>query len=258
MIDFRKQAVESGALVGTSKSKGNRVSILDVTHGFDEDALSKGKKAGTIPFSRVLEIVIWLAGLGVLTENILLLQQNRSLREAVAPQISSGAHIERLAGLALDGHLQAIALPSADSKLLLITFSPGCPACQANQERWMKLAGILEQKGVRVLWVSRDSVEMTRDYCMKHDIRLSDVLADPPNRTYVQLGLARVPNTLLVRADGTVEKVWGGRLDQAGWTAMFAYFGEHEEMASSMRVEVRTHTTDCGSDLSQTSAKSCK
>lgn len=229
-----------------------------MTHGFDEAALSERKKAGTIRFSKVLEIVIWPAGLGVLTENILLLQQNRSLREALAPQISSGVHVERLAGLALDGRLQPIALPSADSKLLIITFSPSCPACQANQERWMKLAGALERKGVRILWVSRDSVEMTRDYCMKHEIRLSHVLADPPYSTYVQLGLARVPNSLLVRADGTVEKVWAGRLDQASWDTMFAYFGEREEMASSTRVEVGTRTTECGSDLSQTSVKSCK
>jgi hypothetical protein len=74
-----------------------------VTHGLDEDALSKRKKAGTIRFSRV-------------TENILLLQQNRSLREALAPQISSGVHVDRLAGLALDGRLQPIALPSAEKR----------------------------------------------------------------------------------------------------------------------------------------------
>ena len=121
----------------------------------------------------------------------------------------------------------------------------------------MKLAGALHQKGVRVLWVSRDPVEITRDYCIKHGIRLSDTLADPPYRTYVQLGLARVPNTLLVRADGTVEKVWAGRLDQAGWSAMFAYFGERDKTASPMRVEVGTRAPDCSSELSRTSGKSC-
>lgn len=122
----------------------------------------------------------------------------------------------------------------------------------------MKLAGDLEQKGVRVLWVSRDPMEVTRDYCMKHGIRLSDVLADPPHRTYVQLGLARVPNTMLVGADGRVEKVWAGRQDQAGWHTMFAYFGEREEMASRTAVKVDARKTDCGSELSPASAKSCK
>ncbi len=48
--------------------------------------------AGTQPkirFSKVAEILPWLAGLGVLAENIVLLQQNRRLNEALAPQITA-------------------------------------------------------------------------------------------------------------------------------------------------------------------------
>lgn len=208
--------------------------------------------------TKVIEIVIWLAGLGVLAANVLLLRQNRSLQETLAPQIAAGAHFQKLAGLSLDGRFQPVAMPSADSKLLIITFSPGCPACQANQQEWMKLAGALEQKGVRMVWLSRDTVEITKEYCVKHGIRLSDTLADPPYRTYLQLGLARVPNTVLVNADGTVEKVWPGRLDQASWNSVFAYFDEREAVVAPTGVEVGARTTDCGSALPQTSAKSCK
>jgi peroxiredoxin len=211
-----------------------------------------------IRFSKVMEILLWLAGLGVLAENIFLFQQNRHLSEALAPQITAGTQLRMLAGIAFDGRLEPVALPAAGSQLLIITFSPGCPACQANQDRWMRLASTLGQKGVRVLWVSRDPIEITREYCLKHGIRLSHTLADPPYRTFAQLGLARVPNTLLVGANGTVEKVWAGRLDQAGWNTMFAYFGEREGMASPARVEVGARTTGCASELSQTSAKSCK
>ena len=213
---------------------------------------------GTRRFSKVMEILIWFAGLGVLVANVLLLRQNRSLQETLAPQIAAGAHLEKLAGLTLEGRFQPLGMPSADSKLLIITFSPGCPACQANQDGWMKLAGALEQKGVRVAWLSRDPVEITREYCVKHGIRISDTLADPPYRTYLQLGLARVPNTVLVKADGTVEKVWRGRLDPAGWDSMFAYFDGRQEVAAPTIVEVGARTTDCGSAQPQASAKSCK
>jgi peroxiredoxin len=205
-----------------------------------------------------MEILLWLAGLGVLAENVFLFRQNRYLNEALAPQISEGTQLQMLAGIALDGRLEPVALPAAGSKLLIITFSPGCPACQANQDGWMRLASRLEQKGVRVLWVSRDAVEITRNYCVEYGIRLSDALADPPYRTFAQLGLARVPNTLLVGAEGRVEKVWAGRLDQAGWNTMFAYFGERQEMASPLRSQVGANPTGCGSELSQTSARSCK
>ncbi len=189
-------------------------------------------------FAKVIEIFLWLAALGVLAENVVLFQQNRRLREAAAPQIAAGTHLQMLSGLALDGRQEPVTLPQAGSKLLIIAFSPGCPACQANLEGWMKLANTLAQNGVRVLWVSRDPIEFTRDYCVKHGIPLSETLADPPYRTYAQLGLARVPNTLLVGPGGMVEKVWAGRLDQAGWDTMFAYFGERQEMAFPARSEV--------------------
>jgi peroxiredoxin len=211
-----------------------------------------------IRFSKVMEVVLWLAGLGVLAENIFLLKQNRRLNEALAPQITAGTQLRMLAGITFDGRLEPVILPAAGSKLLIITFSPGCPACQANQDGWMRLADTLEQKGIRVLWISRDPIEITRDYCTKHSIRLSDTLADPPYRTFAQLGLARVPNTVLVGAEGRVEKVWAGRLDQAGWNTMFAYFGEREGMASPARVEVGARIPGCASKLSQTSAKNCE
>jgi hypothetical protein len=83
-----------------------------------------------------------------------------------------------------------------------------------------------------VLWVSRDPSEA---YCLKHGIPLAVTLADPPYRTFAQLGFARVPNTLLVGGEGRVEKVWPGRLDQAGWNTMFAYFGERQETATPLQ-----------------------
>ena len=209
-------------------------------------------------FDKVMEIFLWVVALGVLAENIFLFLQNRRLNDALAPQISAGAQLQMLSGLALDGRLQPLALPPAESKLLIITFSPGCPACQANQEEWMQLASALEQKRIRVLWVSRDPIEITRDYCVKHGIRLSDTLADPPYRTFAQLGLARVPNTVLVGAEGRVEKVWAGRLDQPGWNTMFSYFGERLETASPLQSQVGANPTGCGSELSPTSAKGCK
>ncbi len=211
-----------------------------------------------IKLGKAIEVLLWVAALAVLAENIALFRQNRRLLEAAAPQINAGTQLRMLSGLALDGRVEPVSLPSAGSQLLIITFSPGCPACQANQEGWTKLANTLEQKGVRVLWVSRDPIEITRDYCLKHGIPLSEALADPPYRTYLQLGLARVPNAVLVRPGGTVEKVWGGRLDQAGWNAMFAYFGERQDAASAARSAVGAVSTGCGPELANASAKNCK
>src|SRR5260370_7637743 len=157
--------------------------------------------AGTQPksrFGKVMEILLWFVALGVLAENVFLFLQNRRLSDALAPQITAEAQLQMLSGLALDGRPQQVTLPESGSNLLIITFSPGCPACQANQDGWKKLANTLELKGVRVLWVSRDPIEITRNYCSKHGIQLSDVLAHPPSRPFAQPAPCPLPTTFLI------------------------------------------------------------
>ena len=205
-------------------------------------------------FGKAIEILLWVAALALLAENIALFRQNRRLLEEAAPQVAAGTQLRMLSGLAPDGRFEPVSLPSPGSGLLIITFSPGCSACQANQDGWMKLANNAHEKGLRVLWVSRDPIDATRDYCLTHSIPLTDALADPPYRTYLQLGLARVPNTILVGPGGTVEKVWAGRLDQDGWNSVFAYFGERQEAASEASSEIGAKPTGCG----PASANNCK
>lgn len=212
-----------------------------------------------LSWTRSIEILLWLVATGVLVENVVLFRQNRSLQEAVAPQIVAGTQLQMLSGLTPEGRIVPVSFPALGSKLLIFTFSPTCPACQANQAKWMSLANTLGQKGgVRVLWVSRDPAEVTKEYCLERGIPLSDVLADPPHRTYAQLGLARVPNTVLVDAGGTVEKVWPGRLDEGDWDTLFAYFGERQEKASPVQSAVGSITSGCGNDSSGAGATNCK
>ena len=66
---------------------------------------------GNLRFNKVIEILICFGGLGVLGLNVLLLRQNQSLQNTLAPQIAAGAHLERLAGLALDGRIAPVTLP---------------------------------------------------------------------------------------------------------------------------------------------------
>jgi peroxiredoxin len=172
---------------------------------------------------KTVEILLSVLVAAVLIENVALVRQNRRLHEAIAPQVAAGVQLQAISASTLDGHLETMAVPITSSKLLIITFSPGCPACRDNQEEWLKLANTLETGGIRTLWISRDSVEVTRDYCLKHSVPLQNVRADPTHRTYLQLGLARVPNTILLGTGGQIQRVWAGRLDSAGWNAVRAY-----------------------------------
>lgn len=75
----------------------------------------------------------------------------------------------------------------------------------------------------RVLWISRDSVDMTKDYAEDAGIPAAEVYADPTFRTYSLLDLRGVPNTVVVDGRGVVERTWLGELDAAGWKDVFSY-----------------------------------
>lgn len=185
----------------------------------------RAKKIG----KSVLNVLLCCAAAAIIFENVALIRDNRALHSAVdkiTAEIQAGQKIgDNLTAIGADGRLASITLPASDKEhLLIITFSPGCPACQANQEEWTKLARALDQRGWHVLWVSRDQVDVSVEYARQHQIPLSHLLADPPHRTYLQLGLSRVPNTMVVAPGGTIQKVWPGLLEGDRRKEVAGYF----------------------------------
>jgi peroxiredoxin len=198
---------------------------MPVTHGHER--FSRIRKV-------IFEVLLWSAAAGVLIMNVVLLRQNRTLRVVAASSknmtadgIQPGAHLGRLlAAATLDNGHRPIAFPTPDSrKVLIITFSPGCPHCEANQKNWSVITSELRRRGEwHILWVSRDPVAFTKDYCEDHNMPFSETLADPTYRTYLALNLRQVPNTIAVDSKGVVEKVWGGELHSPQWAQVFDYF----------------------------------
>jgi len=180
----------------------------------------------------LLDVLLWSVGVGLLGANIVLLQQNRTLREAAVSgaagnrSIEAGKHLGRyLAAATMDSALRPIAFPSLDIKrTLMITFSPGCPHCKANLKTWSVITKELRRKGGwRIVWLSRDPVELTKDYCEDFDIPIAEAFAEPTYRTYLVMDLKEVPNTVVVDEKGIVERVWRGELGSAGWEQIFDY-----------------------------------
>ncbi len=177
-----------------------------------------------------LDVLLWVAGIALVGTNVFLVQENRSLKAAsyggASPKIVEGKHLPRnMFASTLDSALRPIDFPPAGAaRTLLITLSPVCPHCKANHKNWSAIAQELRREGGwRILWVSRDSVEMTKDYAEDAGIPPAETYADPTFRTYTVLDLRAVPNTVVIDARGVVEKVWTGELDAAGWKDVFSY-----------------------------------
>lgn len=188
------------------------------------------RKLGPNAFRVLLSCAVF----GILVVNIILVRQNRRLKSPEFTQIRAGQHLMNLAAATLDGNIESIGLPTvASPRLVIFTFSPNCRFCQETQPVWAELSRDLRARGIDALWVSRDTVTATRAYSENIRMPLSNVVADPPNRTFVQLGLQAVPNTIVVGPGGLVEKVWSGALDRETAPAVFSYFGIHQDPARS-------------------------
>lgn len=176
-------------------------------------------RSGKIAYEAALCILI----IGVIVHNRILISKLK------AEEASSGMAVEQrlhnLVGITLDGAIQPIATPHPGQKLLIIAMSPGCPACKESQHEWESLASALERRSNwRVIWVSRDPVDRTKEYFHLVGIHPYLAFADPPFRTYTQLGLRVVPRIIVVLPGGQVDRVWTGKLSNANRREVSSYF----------------------------------
>ena len=188
-----------------------------------------------------VDALLWLVGIGLVATTVFLMQENRALRATAygetAPKLVAGAHLPRnLSAPTLEGALRPIDFHSAQGMhTLMITFSPVCPHCRANHRNWKTVAQELRRrKDWRVLWISRDSVQMTKEYCEDADIPSQETLAEPTYQTFTLLDLRVVPNTVVADSEGRVERVWPGELDATGWKDLFTFLHMPPEAIPSL------------------------
>ena len=181
------------------------------------------------------KLTLTLLVFGILCQNIVLIWQTRALRTrlelAVNKEFKPGEVLPEFAGIDLNKQYVKIGFNESHKKFLLITFSTGCPACHANLPNWLALSGKLDRNQWQVVWLSRDPLDMTREYCFEQNIS-DQVLSEFPLRTYNLLGLRGVPQTVVTDSHGTIEKVWVGQLDNKGWSDVASYFSSQQQIVS--------------------------
>ena len=189
-------------------------------------------KQAFLRFGKIaLDVALVCLVLGVIVQNRFLAAKLKGQEDILkgperSSEVAVGGQVRNLAAANLDGVIEPIAVPEAGQKLLIIGMSPHYSFCNANQTGWIALASTLRQRGGRrVLWISRDPIVDTRQYFSALGTPLSDAMADPPFRTYEQLGLRIVPRAIAVSSGGRVDRVWEGQLTMAAWKEVFSYFG---------------------------------
>ena len=168
-----------------------------------------------IRFERAVLILLAIVFCGVAYR---LNGQNRELRSTIHEAgnalrgerlLRVGVPLERLRGITSSGTLQEVDL--SDGQHLVITLTRACLAVNRNVAAWQKVIERLAANDVQILWVSRESHAEVADYVSANGFS-GLALGDVPYDVYLQLGLAIVPQTIVVQG-GMVTMTFAGEID---------------------------------------------
>lgn len=181
--------------------------------------------------SRRKMLLFVLLGAALVALNVGLVVQNRTLKAAAgnagggrAIVLPPGKSVPALSGLDSEGRQLVFDYGSDRRKTLLLVFSPRCPYCTKNMPNWNALALGLSDKEFRVVAVSTVP-EGVQEYVEKHGLNNVPVITTPDPKDKVAYEMNVTPQTVLIGADGTVEKVWTGLIQGAEREEIEKQFG---------------------------------
>lgn len=132
-------------------------------------------------------------------------------RPDLALEVKPGTALPPLEGFDSDGVRHSIDYGQDSRKTVLLVLSPRCHACEENMPNWEAIINGLDRRSFRLAAVSLQS-EGFKEYAIRHGINQVPVLTKIDPKYRVTYNLALTPQTILITADGKVEKVWTGVL----------------------------------------------
>lgn len=152
----------------------------------------------------------------LLVLNVILLKQNQGMKAQLAsytssPKLTTGTQLPSLRGRGIDGKETQVSFGKDLRKSLLLVFAPECQFCEQNMSAWKQILDNINESSFRVTAVSLSSQNLT-SYIAQHQLNTIPVLTDVNLQDRESYKLASVPQTILIDANGRVEKVWTGLL----------------------------------------------
>ncbi len=164
---------------------------------------------------RVATVVVIL---GLVIEVILLIKQNRELREMLSNRIDpyaqtlkAGDHVGACSFTSIDGTVSKLEFSGLPKRWLLFVMSTSCSHCEHDLPYWNHIAQENMENNCRILGVSIDGTDETRKY-RNASVTQFDLVVDADKHFESEYKISGVPQTILISGDGVVEHVWLGEL----------------------------------------------
>ena len=142
--------------------------------------------------------------IGLMTQEILQLS-------TLAPGDSIGA----FEALDRDSLVVRVNPANGKKKTLLFVFTTWCPSCRRNFSLWDQLLAELKDDDIIVLGISLDSLDIIKRFHAEQSMSFPVYSIVNDTSIALKYKLRGVPQTLLLRENGTVMKVWPGLVENA-------------------------------------------
>lgn len=177
---------------------------------------------------RIGTFLIVLLILGLCVTNVLLIKQNHDLKATRIrnePQyLKQGQQVPPLVAQRVSGETATINFGEAQ-KTILFVFAPGCVPCEYAGPKWKLIENACAQEKCRSFALSLEnnnskSVAFLTTYGLQ-----SEVLTNLSSQTRAAYQLSLTPLTIVVNAQGKVEKIWPGAFNDEMKSEAERYFG---------------------------------
>jgi hypothetical protein len=162
---------------------------------------------------------ILLAGI-LIGINFALVRSNRVITEQyqtceAALHLNPGDKLPALSGVDVMGSHHVVSYRAGNAKTLLLVFEQRCEACVVNWPYWQAILKRVDAQHVRVVGVDLQEGGLSIQYLARVGFPSTREFVLPDIQSILAYRFRYTPQTILIDADGTVEKVWSGALDPA-------------------------------------------
>lgn len=167
---------------------------------------------------RIVIAAVWIAGAALVVMTVRLTGQNRELTAQIQSffrsiALPAGTRMPALIGFDRTGQEVIVDSTSEDRPVLVLVFSPACPACEDNWPKWNALVSLQREMGGSIVPVDITG-GVRDDYLQAHGIASLPVVDSVTPETDMAYRFRFTPQTLIVHR-GKLAAGWIGILTDA-------------------------------------------
>jgi peroxiredoxin len=151
---------------------------------------------------------------------VLLTIENRKLKESLESKsnikirtpLQTGDIVESIKLQTLEGKTTELVYSKLNQKHLFFVLSTTCPHCLNNLHKWGTIYSKKYSNECDIMGIAIDNLERIRDYVFEKDVSFYVVSVAIDTSFSRKYKITGVPETILIKGNGEVEKVWMGEL----------------------------------------------